>query len=247
MFIENKYHRIYFLIIENAKKGNRRKSKNGEYYERHHIMPRSLRPDIANLTKHPENGVLLTAKEHILCHRLLCKFTEGKVRKACLRALHAMCFQNNGGRNKRYPSIRVLEAARRGIKEANSGPRGIKGPPEWSKCITLDDWKDTLQTYVAEGVSDPVIGSKYGVSAAAIHGWRNKLKVGKRRSHIRDADWLRSQYIDLQKSCEEIAKEAGCTGAAIQLKLKQYNIPIRAASERQQLANPKRSRAGQST
>lgn len=243
MFIENKYHRIYFLIIENAKKGNRVKSKSGPYYERHHILPKSVRPDLANLSKNPENSVLLTAKEHILCHRLLCKFTEGKANISALRAYHSMCFQNNGGNNKRFPSAKQLELARKAASIANSGIRGIKGPPEWSNCSTLEEWKSILEEYVASGTSDPNIGKIYGVSAQAVHSWRSKLNVNKRRSQLRDADWLQHQYVVLQKSCDEIAKEVGCTGTAIQHKLNYYNIQIRNASERQQLANPKRAKA----
>lgn len=63
------YRKLYFKIITNAKKENRKKGC-GIYYERHHILPKSLFP---NWTKKKENIVLLTAKEHYFCHKLLLK------------------------------------------------------------------------------------------------------------------------------------------------------------------------------
>lgn len=55
---------IYNAIIENAKTQNRKKKNN--YYENHHILPKCLGGIDEN-----NNLVLLTAKEHYLCHRLL--------------------------------------------------------------------------------------------------------------------------------------------------------------------------------
>ena len=61
MFIENKYTNWYNLIIENAKL-QLRKKKNGIYYESHHIIPKSM----GGIEE-----VLLTAKEHYICHLLV--------------------------------------------------------------------------------------------------------------------------------------------------------------------------------
>lgn len=57
--------KIYNKIIENAKVDNRIKH-NGIYYESHHINPKCL-----GGTNDKENLVLLTAKEHFICHKLL--------------------------------------------------------------------------------------------------------------------------------------------------------------------------------
>lgn len=64
------YERIYHKIILNAKKQNRTKSKDS-YYERHHIKPKSLGGDNSK-----DNLVLLTAREHFICHTLLWKWTK---------------------------------------------------------------------------------------------------------------------------------------------------------------------------
>jgi hypothetical protein len=63
IFNNSKYFKWYSNIIKNAK--NRQKNKN-TYYEKHHIIPRSLDGDNKKI-----NLVALTAKEHFICHLLL--------------------------------------------------------------------------------------------------------------------------------------------------------------------------------
>lgn len=70
MFNTSKYTTIYFSIISRAKNQNRKKSKN-VYYEKHHIIPKSLSGD-----NNKNNLVLLTAKEHFICHLLLPKMCD---------------------------------------------------------------------------------------------------------------------------------------------------------------------------
>lgn len=63
------YLKIYIKIIKKAK--SEKRSKGGEiYYEKHHIKPKSLYPEFENCKW---NHVLLTAKEHYICHWLLAK------------------------------------------------------------------------------------------------------------------------------------------------------------------------------
>ena len=61
------YETVYQKIIQKAKSENR-VIGNGVYYEKHHIKPASL---FKHLVKDPDNIVLLTAKEHFICHMLL--------------------------------------------------------------------------------------------------------------------------------------------------------------------------------
>jgi hypothetical protein len=80
------YLKIYKQIVEKAKSENRRK-KNGIYYERHHIVPdfmfierkrKGPKGHLPGDPDNPKNLVLLTAREHILCHVLLAKALYGK-------------------------------------------------------------------------------------------------------------------------------------------------------------------------
>ena len=59
------YMRIYVNIIKNAQAKIRKKGK-GEYFEKHHIIPKCQ-----GGTNNPSNLVLLTAREHYICHKLL--------------------------------------------------------------------------------------------------------------------------------------------------------------------------------
>lgn len=67
------YRNIYLRVIKKAKEeelNGLRKKGNGNYYERHHMLPKSLFP---LWSKRKSNIVLLTAREHFFCHQLLIK------------------------------------------------------------------------------------------------------------------------------------------------------------------------------
>ncbi len=93
MFIQNKYTKWYYSIIEDAKSQNRKKS-NDAYYEKHHIIPKSLGGT---------EVVLLTGKEHFICHLLLCKMTSGQNKYKMINALIRMAFSKSK-EQKRYTS-----------------------------------------------------------------------------------------------------------------------------------------------
>jgi len=71
---KTKYIEVYFKLVD---KKNRKRldkfDKNYIYYEHHHILPRSIFPEYGDLKEYPENGVLLTAREHFIAHLLLVK------------------------------------------------------------------------------------------------------------------------------------------------------------------------------
>ena len=67
MYLQNKYTRCYYSIIDRAKT---RTLSSDIYTELHHIIPKSLGG--SNLK---ENLVKLTAKEHFICHLLFTKMT----------------------------------------------------------------------------------------------------------------------------------------------------------------------------
>ncbi len=73
------YRHVYCVIILHAKSEEKlgiRVKGNGEYYESHHILPKSLFP---LWEKRKSNIVLLTAREHYFCHKLLSKIYGGKM------------------------------------------------------------------------------------------------------------------------------------------------------------------------
>ncbi len=78
--LNNKYYRLYYSIVNTAQKANRKKGQ-GIYYENHHILPKSL-----GGSNHKSNLVLLTPKEHFVCHHLLTKFVIGENKSKMLFA-----------------------------------------------------------------------------------------------------------------------------------------------------------------
>lgn len=68
---KSKYDKWYISIIDSAINENRTKGKT--YYESHHILPSCLHPEYSCQKSNPWNIVLLTAREHLICHKLLNK------------------------------------------------------------------------------------------------------------------------------------------------------------------------------
>lgn len=104
MFIDNKYKKIYDLMIARAKS---RIVSSVEYYEEHHIVPKSLGGE--NYEK--SNLVLLTAKEHFIAHRLLVKFTHSVAKRKMSYALWYMTISKSYKITSRsYEYIRISHA-----------------------------------------------------------------------------------------------------------------------------------------
>jgi len=116
MFLENKYTKWYNSIIEKAKKTNRNK-KDDVYYESHHIIPKSLGG---------KEEVLLTAKEHFICHLLLCRMFTGSNKHKMINVLIKMTYSKSDGQ-KRYTS-KSFSLVRKLIAEKNS--EMFKGVPK---------------------------------------------------------------------------------------------------------------------
>ena len=91
-FINNKYTKWYFNIIQSAK------SNTSGYLEKHHIVPRSLGGNNTN-----ENIAKLTAKQHFICHLLLTKMTKGTEKSKMLSAAWAMVsLHSKNHKNRRH-------------------------------------------------------------------------------------------------------------------------------------------------
>lgn len=98
------YQRIYNQIIQKAISENRVKTKNN-YYERHHIIPKSL-----GGSNSKDNLVLLTAKEHFICHYLLVKIHKNHTLfyQKMLRAF-IMLSTKNTRQGDRYVNSRLYD------------------------------------------------------------------------------------------------------------------------------------------
>ena len=112
IFIANKYTRWYYNIVNRAKT----RMIIG-YTEKHHIIPKSCGGDNSK-----ENLVVLTAREHFVCHLLLVRMVEGQFRYKMAYALNRMLTTNNNGNQDRYiPTSRKFEKIRLQISNSLKG------------------------------------------------------------------------------------------------------------------------------
>jgi hypothetical protein len=105
------YIKIYEKIIDNANSQNRKKTKEGQIYENHHIIPKSI-----GGLNNKGNLVLLTPKEHYICHKLLVEIY--KKTPYFNKMYYAMwCLINGSGNQKRYsPSSRIYDNFKNELK-----------------------------------------------------------------------------------------------------------------------------------
>lgn len=136
MFIDNKYTNWYYQIVDRAKE----RLIDG-YVEKHHIVPKSL-----GGTDDRSNLVILTAREHYLCHLLLTKMTEGMHRRSMCHAAWNIVNQKRTYQERYKVSSRMYEVIKRNnaiaLSESNTGkPSGRKGKP----CTWGDKIRQTLK------------------------------------------------------------------------------------------------------
>ena len=155
------YRHIYDQIVDRAKVENRVKSSN-VYYEAHHIIPRCLGGGgmASEWRTHP-NIVLLTAKEHFLCHRLLCWIYPDNSKLAY--AYWGLCNQRGRGQKNRYtPSSRAYEEARKlsasnrskaqqGSSNSNYGRIGSSNPKS-KRVVQMDAKTNEILAFYSNAV-----------------------------------------------------------------------------------------------
>jgi len=103
------HHRQYQLLIQKAQQ---RKVDPNEYYEKHHIIPRSH-----GGTNEKTNLVHLTAREHFVAHMLLARMYGGGMWQA------AKMMKNSRGCQKRVINNRLYEIARKKWAEFLKGKK----------------------------------------------------------------------------------------------------------------------------
>jgi hypothetical protein len=153
MFIENKYTRWYYKIIDKSKIKN---DKSLVYFEKHHIIPKSLGGN-----NYKDNIVILTYREHFLCHWLLIKMTAGQDKMKMLFALHKMTSPDMYGNRiisswqyalaKKYNSKDNNEFKTRSV---NKGKITVKDKDGKVFHVTKDDprWINGNVTHVTKGI-----------------------------------------------------------------------------------------------
>jgi hypothetical protein len=104
------YQKVYDSIIDRARQEKRRK-KQGIYYEAHHITPLCSGGEgkQSEWRNHP-NIILLTAREHFICHWLLTRIYPNNTKLAY--AFWVMCTLREKRQERYTPSSRAYREAR---------------------------------------------------------------------------------------------------------------------------------------
>jgi hypothetical protein len=126
MFIENKYTKWYFQLIENATNRNIADC----YMEKHHIIPKSLGGNDEG------NIVTLTAKEHFVAHHLLTKMIEDKTDKGKMWSAFFLMHIGHDGQRPKYAKTYEMSKIQMAIHKSitNSGTNN----PYYGKSHTTE-------------------------------------------------------------------------------------------------------------
>jgi hypothetical protein len=214
LFLQNKYTKIYLNIIEKRKQF----PITDQYTEEHHIIPRSLNGDDSE-----NNLIVLTAREHFICHYLLTKMVDKKTRNwyKMIKAFQYMKSYSVNN-NQRYMNNRLYESCRKHFSEEQHFSQSGEKNSQYGKCwITYPEtWeqksikKTDLASYLNNGfmkgrLNDyPKIKFKR-VIEVKIPKIVNPIKI--RRTHAEISEEIRKkenekiqQEIDKQKYYESI-------------------------------------------
>lgn len=171
------YKKIYDNIVTKARQECRWKLKKDHhkyvYYEAHHIVPLCVGGEgRASDWRWHTNIILLTAKEHYMCHKLLCEIHPNSIK--IVQAFLAMC---NTRYNGYRPSARAFAEAkylknkigisdevRKKISDAKKGSRN----PQYGKSPTTETLTKMKEAKL--GVKKPQEAIKKRVETWKING-----------------------------------------------------------------------------
>lgn len=174
---KSKYERWYYNIIKNAKCQIRFRG-DGCYYESHHIIPLSL-----NGSDILENIVLLTYREHLLCHWLLTKITKGKDKSKMIHAFWALCSYKNQHRKHTRTPLRILEAAKITRRKQLSEEKSGRGNPMFGKAGFGGKKHTKEHIEKISGSGNPMYGKTHSKEARQNIAEARRLRKGETKSN----------------------------------------------------------------
>lgn len=198
LFENNKYTNWYLSIIERALASDRQKLPIGHidriYYESHHIIPECFGGD---------EEVLLTAKEHFLCHMLLTKMTnEYKVKYA----LFGMTRKSKT--HERYEITSSQYAyAKRLLAEATSIRRkGVKASEETKKLMS-ERRKGAGNSFYGKKHSEDTNEINRQKHLGLIQSEETRMKKSEAIKGLKRSDETKKRMSEWQKGKPKVKKE----------------------------------------
>lgn len=178
MFLNNKYTKWYANIIANIRLQNRIRYKKNHvnyiYLENHHIIPKAL-----GGTDNLNNLILLTPKEHFICHWLLTKMCINTFYKQKMLNAFSGMFSWKDKRNltsKQYQIIK--ENCKSRIRTSES--RAKQSQTNLSKNIISSRKGKTLKEFYGDDVKSLEVGRKISESLKG----KTKKSYNKSKNYI---------------------------------------------------------------
>lgn len=158
------YEMIYSKIIQKAKECKREKSKS-LYLEDHHIFPKCLGgEDLAN------NMVLLTAKEHFICHHLLTKIHQTS--DDLHSAFWLMCVYTSSNQERVKATSSVYATIKQRISKIQS-----KRTSEYNRLNPKRGEDNPMFGVHRFGEENPFFGKKHSEEAKLKIGLKNSTRI----------------------------------------------------------------------
>lgn len=170
MYLQNKYTRWYYNIIQRAQTRTISGRTISGYTERHHIIPKSLGGSNAK-----SNLVVLTAKEHFICHLLLTKMTTNLDKQKMCFAFWLLCNNTNKHQQRHTPTASTYSKIRSEYSSTMSNR--LKGiPKNYASFLGKSHSEETkrLQSEVKKGKLNPNFGKKHSDESKRLIGLTHK-------------------------------------------------------------------------
>lgn len=239
------YKRIYDIIIKNRKQNS---LEDGEYSEKHHIIPRSLGGDEGS-----ENLVRLTAREHFIVHALLAEMYERESFE-WYKMNHAFMMMKSSMMNHmRYFNSRLYELKRKDFSQVMSNSQTGEKNSQYGKLKSKETKTKIRQTlHKTLGILDGLtyserkliesIERKKNHTVNGIYINRLRIKTIKKVFNIdledrcgnginELTDLLENLYLKQNKSTIEIAKMFNTNDETIRNYLKFVGINRKSLSD----------------
>ncbi len=185
--IDNKYRKWYFDIIENAEK---RIGINDYYTEKHHIIPTS----IDNVKRKDGKIVILTAREHFICHILLPKFLTSKNKSKMINALLAMSYK----KERRYFNSRLYEFYKKDISNIISEQMKLLWKNEDYREKGIQHLKSIRKP--TDGKNNPMYG-KTGEKSPHFNKPKSKEHKNKIKNALLGMRYTKERRENMSKNC----------------------------------------------
>jgi hypothetical protein len=177
-FLQNKYTRTYYAIIEKAQSIDR-----SGYLEEHHIIPRFMKG-----SNKKSNLVKLTAKEHFIVHLLLTKMFE-KDTKFYFSAVYAFQMMTVNTRNQERVHSRMFEVMKKEFSRIKSIKFSGSGNPFYGKThseetkekiVAANARTKDIRSTKFSGENNPMFGvtGEHHPRFGTLHNEETKKKIG---------------------------------------------------------------------